>query len=212
MILIKPSFEILTNLDRKEILKKIEQAGRICYKSDSEYTEKTGSDFLTKIVKRGHLSVIEHVSIMVKFICDRGVTHELVRHRLAAYSQESTRYCNYSGGLTFIIPLWIDDLICKSYPNWLAVPEKIKLTTRQWLRALFECELMYQGLLEQGWIPQQARSVLPNSLKTEIVMTANLREWKHVFNLRTSNAAHPQIREIMMPLQTEFRNILPELF
>jgi thymidylate synthase (FAD) len=201
MFLRKPIFEILTKLNRITILKQIEIAGRTCYKSDSEYTEKTGSEFLKKIIKRGHLSVIEHVNITVKFICDRGVSHELVRHRLCAFSQESTRYCNYSGsGVTFIIPSWFKYEIKESKAKNI------------WLDAMEQAEKNYFLLIKEGWSPQQARSVLPNSLKTEIVTTANLREWKHIFSLRTSNAAHPQIREIMIPLQTEFKNILPELF
>ena len=215
MILIKPSFETLSELNRRDMLKKIEMAGRTCYKSDSEYTEKTGSEFLKKIVKRGHLSVIEHVSITVKFICDRGVSHELVRHRLASYSQESTRYCNYAGGLTFIIPCWFEFIPGKIEPGEYTAADlhyENMTINKEWFNHMIESELTYIYLLKSGWTPQQARSVLPNSLKTEIVTTANLREWKHIFSLRTSNAAHPQIRELMIPLQTEFGNILPELF
>ena len=211
MQLVKPSFEIMTKLNREEILKKIEMAGRTCYKSDSGYTEETGSEFLKKIVKRGHLSVIEHVSVTVKFICDRGVTHELVRHRLCAFSQESTRYCNYSGGVTFIIPPWVDI----EEGEYTKDSNRPLFETRNevyWFGAMLFAEETYKDLLKFNWAPQQARSVLPNSLKTEIVTTANLREWKHIFSLRTSMAAHPQIREIMIPLQTKFGNILPELF
>jgi len=209
MKLVKPRYEILTKIKRVDILKKIEMAGRTCYKSDSEYTEKTGASFLSKIIKRGHLSVIEHVSFTVKFICDRGVTHELVRHRLCAFSQESTRYCNYSGGLTFIIPLWLQNGLKEGeYKEQETAP----IDVWTWCNSMLKAEKDYKHLLQIGWTPQQARSVLPNSLKTEIVTTANLREWKHIFNMRTSNAAHPQIREIMIPLQTEIGNILPELF
>lgn len=208
MKLVKPSFEILTKINRVDILKKIEMAGRTCYKSDSDYTEKSGSEFLRKIIKRGHLSVIEHENITVKFICDRGVTHELVRHRLASYSQESTRYCNYSGGVTFVIPLWLqNDLKEGEYEQ-----ETVSIDAWTWCHNMLRAEKDYKRLLQIGWTPQQARSVLPNSLKTEIVATCNLREWKHILKLRTSNAAHPQIREIMIPLQTELGNILPELF
>jgi len=211
MKLIKPSYEILTKVERSEVLKKIEEAGRTCYKSDSDYTEETGSEFLKRIVKRGHLSVIEHVNICVKFICDRGVTHELVRHRLCAFSQESTRYCNYSGGIIFILPLWFIKIKEGEYHSILKTDfdyEKEYI----WFNHMINCEKRYKMLIEKGWSPQQARSVLPNSLKTEIVTTANLREWKHIFNMRTADSAHPQIREIMIPLQTELGNILPELY
>ena len=211
MRLVKPSFEIMTKLNREEILKKIEMAGRTCYKSDSGYTEETGSEFLKKIVKRGHLSVIEHVSVTVKFICDRGVSHELVRHRLCAFSQESTRFCNYSGGVTFIIPPWID-VKEGEYTKDSNRPLFETQNEVYWFDAMLFAEETYKDLLKFNWAPQQARSVLPNSLKTEIATTANLREWKHIFSLRTSMAAHPQIREIMIPLQTKFGNILPELF
>ncbi len=211
MILIKPSYKILTEINRVDILKRIEEAGRTCYKSDSKYTEESGSEFLAKIVKRGHLSVIEHVSITVKFICDRGVTHELVRHRLCSYSQESTRYCNYKKGVTFILPSWIN-IEEGEYKKKRICAYKDALAEAWWFNQLLLSERTYIDLLQIGWTPQQARSVLPNSLKTEIIVTANLREWKHILNLRTSNAAHPQIREIMIPLQTELGNILPEIF
>lgn len=214
MRLVKPSFEILTEINRIDILKRIEQAGRTCYKSDSNYTEKSGSEFLKKIIKRGHLSVIEHVSITVKFICDRGVTHELVRHRLASYSQESTRYCNYSGGLTFIIPLWCKRIKEGEYCDSDAGLARQKLYGGEdmWFASMHQAEYEYKKLIEYKWIPQQARSVLPNALKTEIVTTANLREWKHIFSLRCSEAAHPQIREVMVPLREVFRKELPEIY
>jgi thymidylate synthase (FAD) len=161
------------------------------------------------VVKRGHHSVIEHAFMSVRFICDRGVTHELVRHRLAAYSQESTRYCNYKGGVTFVIPPWIN------LPNGkYSKSEQFKESYQAaiWLKTLAVAEAAYEDLLEYDWSPQQARSVLPNSLKTEIVMTANLREWMHVFKLRTSKAAHPQIRELMFPLLEEVKILVPIIF
>jgi thymidylate synthase (FAD) len=217
MKLIKPSYEILTPLNRTAILKQIETAGRTCYKSDSAYTEKTGSEFLKKIVRRGHLSVIEHVSFSVRFICDRGVTHELVRHRLCAFSQESTRYCNYTSPfeMIFILPLWFKFIGEGEYTRSIRLNnynQDIDEKEVIWFNHMLNCENVYEILIDKGWSPQQARSVLPNSLKTEIVTTANLREWKHIFSLRTSQAAHPQIREIMEPLQIELNKILPELF
>jgi len=210
MILVKPRHEIL--FIQPNPLELIELAGRTCYKSEDKITDGSAKKFVEMVVKRGHHSVIEHANITVKFICDRGVTHEIVRHRLAAYSQESTRYCNYSGGVTFVIPPWVD-LNPKNYPNKYREKNFFKLSSEKiWANTMMDAETAYISLLEQGWSPQQARSVLPNSLKTEIVMTANVREWKHVLNLRTSKAAHPQMRELMIPLQTELRELIPVIF
>lgn len=215
MILVKPSFEIRTPICSDKVLMLIEKAGRTCYKSETNITHSSASAFVKKIVKQGHLSVIEHVSITVKFICDRGVTHEMVRHRLASYSQESTRYCNYSGGVTFVIPPWVKGIGPGEYDlRNPSIVEEIAVNPADWawLCSIAACEEAYLKLLKKGWTPQQARLVLPNSLKTEIVMTANLREWLHVFNLRCSEKAHPQIREVMIPLREEFRKALPEIY
>jgi len=207
MKLIKPSFEILSKIDREEILKAIEIAGRTCYKSEDKITPDSSSKFVTMLVERGHLAMIEHQSISVKFICDRGVSHEIVRHRLCSFAQESTRYCNYSkdkfdNQLTFIIPEWF------SSDN----PTKISEQELIWYNAMKISENYYNELINQGWQPQQARSILPNSLKTEIVVTANLREWKEIFRQRCASVAHPQMRELMIPLQKELQIILPEIF
>lgn len=211
MLLIRPSFEILTPIDRKAVLRQIELAGRTCYKSEDRITEDSASAFAKRIIESGHESVIEHASISVKFVVDRGVSHELVRHRIASYSQESTRYCDYSDGhVCFVIPPWIGDL-----------PEKVEneafdnaweTRASRWLSAMRTAEIAYQDLRRMRWTPQQARSVLPNSLKTEIVATMNLREWRHVLRLRTSQKAHPQMREVMKSLQEELEKILPEVF
>ncbi|KKN77752.1 hypothetical protein LCGC14_0357260 [marine sediment metagenome] len=151
-----------------------------------------------------------HKTMSIRFICDRGVTHEMVRHRLASYSQESTRYCDYKGGLQFVIPPWVD-LEPGEYTGY--EPCQISnLADKTWYCAMLNVEATYQSLRNDGWPPQQARSVLPNSLKTEIVMTANVREWRHVFKLRCSPKAHPQIREIMQPLRKELQERVPVLF
>ena len=206
MILVKPSHKIL--FISPEPLKIIEAAGRTCYKSEDKITEGSAEKFVRMIIKRGHLSVIEHAYMSVRFICDRGVTHEIVRHRLAAYSQESTRYCNYKGGVTFIIPPWVDieEGEYRIQPMGLIDSEKL------WFYSMINSENDYIKLLREKWSPQQARSVLPNSLKTEIVMTANLREWMHIFSLRTSKAAHPQMRELMIPLLEEMKTLVPVIF
>lgn len=192
MKLIKPSYVIEHLKPRKEVLACLERYGRTCYKSEDRIQEGSAEKFCKMLLGRNHLSVIEHEHMTVRIICDRGVTHELVRHRLASYSQESTRYCNYSGEVVFIVPPW-------GFDEW----------TMQFLEA---CEREYQRLLEAGQSPQQARAVLPNCLKTEIVATANLREWMHIFEMRCAKAAHPQMREIMVPLQRDVQGILPELF
>ena len=177
----------------------IEQAGRTCYKSKKSASEQEVIDFVSKLIKRGHMSVIEHVSASVRFITNRGVTHELVRHRLASYSQESTRYVNYKNkGIEFIRPCW--------WESWTDREREV------WLDSMRQAEKAYTNLLGLGSIPEQAREVLPNSLKTEIVMTANLREWRHVFTLRCNKRAHPQIRELMLSCLAGFKDEIPVIF
>ena len=202
MKIIGPSFEILDSIDGESILQKIERAGRTCYKSEGRITADSAAGFVRRVVNSGHHSVIEHCSITVKFICDRGVSHELVRHRLASYSQESTRYANYSKDrfgreLTVIKPtFWPED--SSAY--------------REWHEAMKAAEAHYMRLIETGAQPQEARSVLPNSLKTEIIMTCNIREWRHVFELRCTPQAQLQIREIMLSLMEQFHERIPVLF
>ncbi len=202
MKIISPSHEILYLPPVEEVLKIIEIAGRTCYKSEHKIEEGSALSFIERIIKSGHESVIEHSICTVKFICDRGVSHELVRHRLAAYSQESTRYANYSmdrfgNEITVITPCFFKE---GTGPY------------NRWLRAMEEAEKAYMDLLKMGARPEEARSVLPNSLKTEVVMTANFREWRHVLRLRTSKRAHPQIREIMVPLLKELKERVPVIF
>lgn len=215
MKIISPSHEILDMPDGAEILKRIETAGRTCYKSEDKITADSAARFVRGVIKSGHHSVIEHVNVSVKFICDRGVMAELTRHRLAAFSIESTRYCNYAKDkfgkeITVIKPPWVF-IPCGSYAQRQDERLGRNLMDLAWYNAMFDAELSYFRLLEQ-WKPEQARSVLPNSLKTEVVMTANLREWRHVLNLRCSKPAHPQIRELMLPLLEEFHSRIPVVF
>ena len=202
MRIIEPYFEILDELDGKKMLQKIERIGRVCYKSEDLITEDSAEKFIRNILKRGHESVIEHEKISVKMVCDRGVTHEIVRHRVASYSQESTRYCNYQkdkfgNELTFIKPVfWKEDS-----PEYTL-----------WKESMQQIEYQYMKLIDMGASAQEARSILPNSLKTEIVVTMNLREWRHFFRLRTASAAHPQIREIAGMVLEEFRRQIPVVF
>lgn len=202
MKIVVPSFEILDMAPGPEILKKIELAGRTCYKSEDKITDKSAKNFCRRIIKSGHESVLEHASATVKIICDRGVSHELVRHRVASYSQESTRYCNYGSDkfgkeITVIAPSFFNNK---------------PILYKRWAYAMQKAEVSYFKLLEMGATPQEARGVLPNSLKTEVIITANMREWRHIFKLRCDNAAHPQMREIMRPLFQEMFNRVPVLF
>lgn len=202
MQIISPSVEILSAVDGHEVLKRLEIVGRTCYKSENLITDTSAETFVRKLISRGHEAIIEHESISVRFTCDRGVSHELVRHRVASYAQESTRYCNYSqdkfgGEITVIKPCFL-----------LEGTEAY----RQWEWTMHRAECAYFDLLEIGLSPQEARCVLPNSLKTEVVMTANLREWRTVLRLRCSKAAHPQMREVMLMLLEKLHSLIPVVF
>lgn len=190
----------------------IEKAARTCYQS--QQLNKPLGDLTKHLLERGHLSVIEHVSASVRIITDRGVTHELVRHRLASFSQESTRYCNYHNkDITFIIPVELEPLIDEGYYDWMDIEkEGLDEGVRIWLQSCIDAAFDYNSLISCGWTPGRARAVLNNSLKAEIVMTANLREWRHVFSLRTSKAAHPQMRALMLDMLKEFKSEIPIIF
>lgn len=202
MNIIAPSHEFLQEIDGLKMLRTLEEIGRICYKSEGKITETSYKPFLSRLIANGHESVIEHEKVSVRIICDRGVTHEIVRHRLASYSQESTRYCNYSqdrfgNELTFIRPCF-----------WEERPEEFAV----WQETMAVIEQNYFRLLSLGALPQEARSILPNSLKTEIAVTMDLREWRHFFILRTSPAAHPQMQEVAKALLADFQKRIPLLF
>ncbi|MBQ9618799.1 MAG: FAD-dependent thymidylate synthase [Oscillibacter sp.] len=192
----------MEDFDGLAMVKNIERMGRICYKSEGNISDTSYRKFLQNLLARGHESVIEHGKVSVLVICDRGVSHEIVRHRIASYSQESTRYCNYSqdkfgNELTFIRPcFWTEDN--PAFGIWKASMEAV--------------ERDYFRLLELGAQPQEARSILPNSLKTEIVVTMNLREWRHFFRLRTAPAAHPQMRQTASALLRDFQRRIPVVF
>jgi len=193
MEIIEPYVQIIDNIDELDILTKLELSGRTAYKSEDKITKGSAEKFIRGIIKSGHESVLEHVNITVKFVCDRGVTHELVRHRIASYTQESTRYCNYSKkGVTFIRPPWGFDEVD--------------------LKFLETVEAQYNHKIRAGQTPQQARAYLPNCLKTEIVTTMNIREYRHLLKLRCSRDAHPQMRQLMFMLLEEFHSRLPVIF
>ncbi len=199
---IKPYTKIYGDIDGQEILKKIEACGRICYKSESKISEGSAEKFVANIIKRGHEAVLEHASLTIKFVVDRGVSHEIVRHRIASYCQESTRYCNYSKDdfgkeITFIAPHYLEP----ETEGWSI-----------WEKAMKSCEDAYFKMLNFGSTPQEARAVLPNSLKTELIMTANIREWRSFFKLRTASASHPQMTEVTRPLLEDLKALIPVVF
>ena len=204
MKIINASYEIVgkDKIDGMKILKEIEMVGRTCYKSEANITDDSAKKFVAMLIERGHEAMIEHNAISVRFICDRGVSHELVRHRIASFGQESTRYCNYSkdkfgNELTFIKPcFWDEDSI--EFDRW-------KIAMRQ-------VEANYLELIRLGAKPQEARSVLSNSTKTEIVMTMNIRGWRHFFSLRCDTPAHPQMRELTIPLLKDMHELIPVVF
>lgn len=218
MRLLKPSATLI-NVSHSVPVKFIDHCGRVCYKSESNGDPQKWSKFVRARIKDGHESVLEHVNATVLFICDRGVSHELVRHRIASFSQESTRYCNYgSDHISFIIPCWTE---LSEGQSTLDINEESTMyqgilfyndNELKWLAAMAFAENFYRELLRDGWSPQQARSVLPNSLKTELVMTTNLREWRHIFSLRCDRPAHPQMRELMLPLLDDFHSCMPDFF
>lgn len=202
MQIVQAGYEILDPLNGEEILRKIEKIARVCYKSEDKICEGSAEKMVRALVKSKHEAMLEHFSFSVKFICDRGVSHELVRHRVASFAQESTRYCNYgkTGDVTFIRPLFFDE-------------DSVEMDN--WIDSCMKAEQLYNDFILIGRTPQEARSILPNSLKTEVVMTANLREWRHFFNLRavgTTGKPHPQMREVAVPLLYEVADKIPVIF
>ena len=202
MKIIRPSFEIMNLEHLKGALKRLELIGRTAYKSEQKSRDGSELKFIKTIMNKKHLGVIEHESVTVRIVCDRAIANELVRHRLASYVQESTRYCNYStdkfnNELTFIYPVFSDER---------------RDFHEDWTRFISFSETIYLNMISKGATPEMARSVLPMSLKTEIVATMNLRQWRHFFMLRTAKTAHPQMREITIPLLKEFRKLIPIIF
>lgn len=212
MKIIKPYYEILSPISNGGIkeLQHIEKIGRVCYKSEDRITEdgESAKKFVKMLISNGHEAMIEHSSLSVKFVVDRGVSHELVRHRIASFAQESTRYCNYSkdkfgNEITVILPCFFD--------TGMGILSN-SLVYQEWKSSCEWAEEHYFNLLKMGATPQQARTVLPNSLKTEITITANYREWRNFFKLRTAEAAHPQMREVAIPLLKELKTLIPIIF
>ena len=216
MKIVEPKYEILTDISEGGIkeLQQIERVARVCYKSEDKITPdgESAKKLVGFLVKQGHEAMLEHSQLSVLFTCDRGVANELVRHRIASFAQESTRYCNYSkekfgGELSFIRPYYIELTDADKNLNNVQYTPGIA-----WIDSCNVAELNYKGLLKLGMRPEQARCVLPLCLKTEIVVTANYREWRNIFKLRTPVAAHPQMRELMCPLLKELQSKIPVVF
>ena len=213
---LKPQHVIIgkDQIEGHKILKHIEKIARTCYKSEDLINDESAEKMIKKLIKMNHLAMIEHASVSVLFTCDRGVTHEIVRHRVASYAQESTRYVNYSkdkfgneigyidiaGGIAL-------DTKMKDLPV-----ETIDAIISEWNQACIDAEKHYMKMLELGATPQIARSVLNNSTKSDINVTMNLREWRHFFELRCDAPAHPQMRELVIPLLKEMSEVIPIVF
>lgn len=218
MNILKARYEILTPISDGGVneLKHIERIGRVCYKSEDKITEdgESAKRFVKTLIDNHHEAMIEHSTLSVIFTCDRGVSHEMVRHRIASFAQESTRYVNYAkdkygneiGVIDIINGINLDNRM-KNFDE-----DNIGAIYSEWLKAMEDAEKHYMAMIKLGATPQIARSVLPNSTKTNITITANYREWRTFFKLRTANDAHPQIREVAIPLCRELQQRIPVVF
>lgn len=219
--IVKPKFQILSRLNERSILKHLERCGRTCYKSEDKITDDSCYKFIKMLLSKGHESVIEHYNISIKFVCSRALSHQLVRHRLCSFSEQSQRYCNFETkvDMGIIQPYWMNEsdikkIRNKSFSSVLQIPNKVSKKCQYWLESIIDSTVTYGILLRSNpdMTPQQARSLLPNAAKTEIVCTANLRQWRHILKLRTSKGADPEIRELMIPLLRKLQEKLPTLF
>lgn len=200
--IVEPHVEIITPLDGEAILKHLELCARNCYKSEDKITPDSARTMIKKLLELGHEAMIEHYTLTVKLTCDIGVYKDLTRHRLVSFAIESTRYCNYSKG---------------KFGNELSVikPCHIKENTPEydlWLSTMQTIEKNYNQMAALGCRPDQLRMLLPHSTKADVIMTANLREWRHIFKLRCAPAAHPTVQEVMDMLLVKLRNEIPVIF
>lgn len=233
MKIIEPSYEIMRSIPENGIwvLKELEEAARVCYKSEDKATDdgESARKLVDHLLKNDHEVPIEFYDITVKFVCDRGVSHEMVRHRLASFCQESTRYCNYSKGkfggeIMVIEPVIFSEMDAgvKAYLRRQIAFRKLEVNDvklepmqrlyTEWIGGVLDAEAAYMYMLQDGATPEIARSVLPTCLKTEVMMKANLREWRHILKLRTSEKAHPEMRRLMLPLLCELHSKIPIVF
>ncbi len=199
MNIVKPYAKIMEPEQLAKALERIEYAARVSHRSEDETGLNTERFIRAVVLQHGDWSVVEHVCCSVEFLVDRGITHEIVRHRIASYTQESTRFVNY---VKKMLPSFI-------YPI-VGVEEKDY--SQIWLTAIENAEWAYKELLKAGWKPQEARSVFPNALASKIIVTFNLRQWRQFFLMRTSKEAHPQMKEVTVPLLSEFKQLIPVLY
>ena len=214
MIVADSSYKLETKPDAKAVYEMIESVGRTCYQSTAKDIEGHGERFVRSIVKRGHFGLLEHVLLTVRFEVDRGITHEIVRHRHGSFAQESTRYCNYSMGKFSHNTTVINIDSALENDTTMTADERFE-AWKVWMEGCKDAEKRYFRLLELGVTPQVARGVLPTSLKSELVMTANLREWRHFLALRTlelTGPVHPQMLEVTRPLYRELLELYPAVF
>lgn len=202
--IIEPSVEIVSEINSDKMLKQIEKCARNCYKSESNITEDTTSavKMIGKLIEMGHTAMIEFADVIVNLHCDVGVYKDLTRHRHCSFAIESTRYCNYSKG---------------KFGNEISVIKPCNMDENSgiyhtWLKAMNDMERAYMQMAEIGATPDQLRMILPHSTAASVMMKANIREWRHIFNLRCAKAAHPSVRQIMLMTLNEFHNKIPVLF
>jgi thymidylate synthase (FAD) len=200
MKIIKPEIQV-EQYDGIKIMKNIERACRTCYRSEGLITEDSYKRLLKNCINRGHESVLEHEKITIRMTCDVGVYKDLTRHRFGSFSIESTRYCNYGkdkfdNEIKFIEPIYFDEAEKAQY----------------WVAAMTEIEKIYLTMSELGCTPDELRMILPHSTAAEVTMTANIREWRHILDLRTKKMTHPSIRQLLIPLLLKFKEDMPELF
>lgn len=201
MKIIEPSIQV-ENVDYKQIMKNLERACRTCYRSEGKITEESYKTLLKNCINRGHESILEHEKVTIRMMCDIGVYKDLTRHRIASFSIESTRYCNYGkdkfdNQIKFIKPVNMDEGT-ELYKKWYSTCEII--------------EKNYVEMSNLGATPDQLRMLLPHSTAAEVTMTANIREWKHIFSLRCTNHTHPAVEQLMIPLLLKFKKEMPEIF
>jgi thymidylate synthase (FAD) len=237
MKIVRPYAKIMEPELLAGALTRVEYAARVSHRSEDETSTNTEKFIRAVVLQHGDWSVVEHVSASVEFLVDRGITHEIVRHRIASYTQESTRFVNYAKKMppSFIYPkveiecprciagqepvpisYKLDDRHCEKWRHYMGHDgnESTLMCVYEpaWLCAIQSCEDEYHNLLDLGWRPQEARSVFPNALSSKIIVTMNLRTWRHFFLMRTSKEAHPQMRQVTIPLLAEFQRLVPVLY
>ena len=200
MRIVEPWIKV-EKIDGKKIMKRIERACRTCYRSEGKITEDSYKKLLTNCITRGHESVLEHEKVTVRIYSDVGSYKDLTRHRFASFSVESTRYCSYDkdkygNEISFIDPVYIED-------------EKVY---EVWKKTMQDIENSYLEMKKLGATTDMCRNILPHSTAAEYTMTANIREWKHIFELRANNHVHPAIRQVMIPLLKYFKEQMPDIF